>query len=148
MNKLVYFLLLVSGSLCLGCLKAASIVSLDTSKIAQNKDATFAVYDALRQCKQTNAEKLIIPKDIYNFYPDMAYEKYCMISNNDNGAKRIAFPLINFENLEIDANGSEFIFHGQVMPFLFEDCKNVKVSNLVIDWDIPFTGFFFNWTLI
>ena len=138
MNKLTCFVLFVASSLCFGSLKSSSVVLLDTSKIAQNKDATFAVYDALRQCKQTNAQTLIIPKGIYNFYPDMAYEKYCMISNNDNGAKRIAFPLINFESLEIDAKGSEFVFHGQMIPFLIEKSSDITLRGFSIDWDQPF----------
>lgn len=138
MNKLTYVLLFAASSLFFGCAKTVAAVSLDTSKLAQNKDATQAVYEALRQCKQTNAHKLIIPNGTYNFYPDMAYEKYCMISNNDNGAKRIAFPLINFKNLEIDANGSEFIFHGQMVPFLIEKSSGITLKGFSIDWDQPF----------
>jgi hypothetical protein len=50
-------------------------------------------------------------------YPDKAKEKYLHISNNDDGLKRIIFPLEGFKNFEIDAQGSSFICHDYDLPF-------------------------------
>ncbi len=75
----------------------------------------------------------------YYFKPDYAFEKYCALTNHGNGSKKILFPINNYNKVEIEGNGAKIICHGQMMPFLFEECDNVTVSNLSINWDIPFT---------
>ena len=30
------------------------------------------------------------------------------------------------------------MFHGLVLPFLFERCNQLNVKNITVDWDIPF----------
>ena len=91
--------------------------------------------------EETQAQdiQLVFEKGIYKFMPNYASGKYLEITNHGNGYKRIIFNFSKFRSVSIDGNGSEFIFHGQSMPFLFENCESVKVKNLVIDWDIPFT---------
>ena len=79
-----------------------------------------------------------LPKGRYEFHPDQAFEKYCYITNHDIGDKKVAFLLEGFDSVEIEGNGSELIFHGQIFPFQFENCKKVTVKNLSVDWDIPF----------
>lgn len=83
--------------------------------------------------------KLIFEKGSYTFRPDYATDQFCFITNHGNGFKKIIFPLEGFDSVEIDGNGSEFIFHGQLAPFQFEGCDQVIVKNLTLDWDIPFT---------
>ena len=102
------------------------------------KDATPIVVNALKICKEKNISKLSFPKGVYHFYPTFAPDKYCAITNNDNGLKRTVFPIIDFHDFEIDANGSEFIFHGKIVPFIIEESSNIIVKNLSIDWEVPF----------
>lgn len=104
------------------------------------KDATPYILKAIEACKAQGATKLILPKGRYEFYPDKAYEQYCAISNNSNGKKRIAFPLLNIKDLEIDGQGASLIFHGQMIPFVIENSKNISIRNLSIDWDKPLYG--------
>lgn len=103
-----------------------------------DKDMTMAVREAIENCTDKDI-KLVFEKGIYTFMPDYAKDKYCFITNHENGFKKIIFPMEGFNSVEIDANGSEFIFHGRVLPFLFEECSNVSMKNVTIDWDIPFT---------
>jgi len=42
-------------------------------------------------------------------------EKYYLTTNNDDGLKRIVFLLMAYP-LEIDGQGSDFFFHGYVVP--------------------------------
>ena len=88
---------------------------------------------------QTQDIHLVFESGTYKFMPDYAHGKYMDITNHGNGYKRIIFDLSRFRNVIIEGNGAEFIFHGQLMPFLFENSEQVNVSNLTIDWDIPFT---------
>jgi len=109
-------------------------------QFAENEDATLRFYHVLQQVKNNGDTLLSIPKGTYHFYLDKAFEKYCAVSNNDNSKKRIAFPLIGFQNLTIDMQGSELIFHGMITPFVIEESKNIKLKNFNIDYAEPFHG--------
>jgi len=78
------------------------------------------------------------PKGIYHFHPEKAMGKYHAATNHDNSYKRFAFPLIGCSNVTIEGNGSEFIFHGMIVPVLVENSKNITLRNFSIDWETPF----------
>lgn len=78
------------------------------------------------------------PTDVYHFRPQFAYGKYHCVTNNDNGYRYFAFPLIGRSGVEIDGGGSEFLFHGQMIPFLIERSSRVCLRNFTIDWPTPF----------
>lgn len=106
--------------------------------VANGEDATPIVMDALRKVKEKNAKKLVFAKGTYNFYPDFASERYVFVSNNDEGLKRIVFDLSDFQNLEIDGQGSSFIFDGFVSPFLLSNSNNISFKNFSIDFKRTF----------
>jgi hypothetical protein len=133
-KKVFVIILLFSGLNGFG----QKVLNLADYNIQQSEDATPIVVEALKKCKDEGISKLIFPKGTYHFYPTFAPEIYCEITNNDNGLKRIAFPLIDFDNFEVDGNDSDFMFHGKMIPFIIEESSNVKVTNLNIDWEVPF----------
>ena len=104
------------------------------------KDATDAVRNAVAYCHANHVSKIIFPKGRYDFWPDHASEKYIFTSNNDASLKRIVFLLDNFKNLEIDGQGSSFIFHGYVSPFIIEHSQNISLRNFTIDWERTFSN--------
>ncbi len=116
--------------------RAGEVVSVADCGARANdqSDSTPAVRAALEKCRATRATKLVFPPGRYDFWPDLAQEKYCYISNNDEGLKRIVFPLLGTENLEIDGQGARFVFHGQVCPFVLEHARNITLKNFSIDW--------------
>jgi polygalacturonase len=140
MNNQIIILLLLVLSLTIGCKHTMPKQSLNLKElnIENTSDATPVVLEAIRKCKEEGIRKLEFPKGTYHFYPTFAPDKYCAITNNDNGLKRTAFPLIGLDGLEIDGNGSEFIFHGKMIPFIIEDSKNLTIKNLSINWKVPF----------
>jgi len=101
------------------------------------EDITPIVREAINCAKEKDI-KIIFEKGVYTFLPEYAHTKYSFITNHGNGYKSIAFRFEDFNAIEIEGNGSEFIFHGRIAPFQFENCKNIKVQNISIDWDIPF----------
>jgi hypothetical protein len=105
--------------------------------ISENKDATPMVMEALKKVNNENAI-LVFPKGKYNFYPDRAFGKYQQITNHDNSYKYFAFPLIHSKNIVIDGQGSDFILHGIITPFLIEQSENIVLKNFSIDWEEPF----------
>lgn len=102
------------------------------------KDATPGLLEALKACRNQKSSKLIFPKGEYHFYGDFGVDKYCFISNNDEGLKRIIFPIFEMDNLTIDGQGSSFIFHGFVNPFVIDHSKQITLKNFSIDFDRPF----------
>jgi Right handed beta helix region len=103
-----------------------------------NKDATAAVRNALQHCRAIHATRLVIPTGIYEFWPEEAAEQYLFTSNNDEGLKRITFLLEDMTDFEIDGQGSQFIFHGVVSPFVINRCKNIRLHHFSIDWKRTF----------
>ncbi len=101
-------------------------------------DMTPVVRKALESVREADV-KIVLHKGRYFFRPDYAVDLDCFITNHGNGRKRIVFPMRGFASVQIEGNGAELVFHGQVAPFLFEDCAKVEVSDLTVDWDIPFT---------
>lgn len=114
--------------------QAKTVIKLESS----SDDMTPVIRKILEDIKDKDI-KLVFQKGTYKFLPDYAITKYCYITNHGNGLKNVIFPFDWFNSVEIEGNNSEFVFHGQVAPFQFENCKSVKISNLTIDWDIPFT---------
>ena len=111
---------------------------LSDSGIAEAKDVTPIVVQALEKCKKEGYQGIRFPKGTYHFYPTYAPDFYTAITNNDNGVKRTPFPIFNFKDFHIDGGGSDFIFHGKMLPFIIEESNNITVSDLSIDWEVPF----------
>lgn len=114
------------------------VLNLKEYAIENTEDATPIVVEALKKCKEEGINKLVFPKGTYHFYPTFAPELYCEITNNDNGLKRTSFPIIDFHDFVIEGNGSDFIYHGKMIPFIIEESSNIKITNLSVDWEVPF----------
>lgn len=102
------------------------------------EDATPAVRRALEYAVRHHSSKLIFPKRRYDFYGDRAGEQYVFTSNNDEGLKRIIFQMSSMDHFEIDGQGSQFIFHGYVSPFLIDKASDITLRNFSIDWERTF----------
>ncbi|MBO0590125.1 right-handed parallel beta-helix repeat-containing protein [Cellulophaga sp. E16_2] len=98
------------------------------------KDATPALVSRILKANENPISEIRFEKGTYHFYPDKGFEKFCYISNHGDLMINTPFPLFNRNNLVIDGQGSTFIFHGVMIPFLIEDSKNISVKNLSIDW--------------
>ncbi len=128
---------LLAASLILGTALAQNTV--DVGKLIKDKDAdmTPVVLGVLDKASRKDVV-ISFPKGTYHFYPEKAVGKYHAVTNHDNTYKRFAFPLIGCSNVTIEGNGSEFIFHGVIVPVLVEKSKGVTLRNFSIDWEVPF----------
>ena len=102
------------------------------------KDATPGIRKAIEHCRAKNIRKLVFEPGRYDLWPDQAEEEYISVSNNDEGLKRVGFPLKELKDLEIDGKGAVFMFHGRMVPFLLEKSKGVTLKNLTFDFVRPF----------
>ncbi|WP_242120536.1 right-handed parallel beta-helix repeat-containing protein [Aestuariivivens sediminicola] len=117
---------------------SATYYDLSDSGLSEADDVTPIVVDALEKCKEGGYKGIRFPKGTYHFYPTYAPDIYAAITNNDNGLKRTPFPIINFKDFHIDGGGSEFIFHGKMVPFIIEESTDITVTGFSVDWEVPF----------
>ena len=114
---------------------------MNTQYIRQDQaaDATLAVRQALEQLHGVTGAKLVFEPGRYDFRAAHAGDYLLFPSNNDAGLKRVAFPLFDFQELEIDGQGASFVFHGYMTPFALAGCRQVRLSHFSVDWarDIP-----------
>ena len=103
------------------------------------KDAGLSVRAAVESLRSVpGARRLVFAQGVYEFWPDRVAEEYLFLSNNDSGLRRIAFPLRNFSDLEIDGQGSMFLFHGEMVPFSIIESSGITLKNLSVDFKRPF----------
>ncbi len=97
-------------------------------------DATTTLYERLVDDGKLENKTIVFDKGEYHFYPEMAYEQFCHISNHNDIVARIALPIIGAKNLTIDGGGSKFIIHGRMIPIWIENSEDVTIKNLTIDY--------------
>lgn len=102
--------------------------SLGAAKLIEHLSAT----------KDTSHITVIFPKGRYNFYEDGSFQREYYISNHDQtNPKSVGFAFENLQNITIDGQGSEFIFHGRMIPFAFLNNANITLKNVTIDYEVP-----------
>ncbi|MCG6188388.1 alpha-1,3-galactosidase-related protein [Maribellus maritimus] len=84
---------------------------------------------------------LVFKPGTYHFYPEGCEQRNYFESNTTDINPRIcAFLFEGAKNLVVEGNGSNFIFHGQMQPFTFDNCENITLKNIQIDWENPLTA--------
>lgn len=125
------------------CSKGVSTKSFRDFDIQPNtkEDASPAAvklveYLSMRQ--DTSHLTVVFPKGRYDFYPDNAFVREYYVSNHDQvNPKKVGFAFENLQNVTIDGQGSEFIFHGRMVPFSIVNGKNITLKNFSIDFENP-----------
>jgi len=56
---------------------------------------------------------------------------------NPDGTRYSALYLDGKNNITIDGNGATLLVHGKMTPLLLNDCKNITIKNLTIDYACP-----------
>ncbi len=81
---------------------------------------------------------------VYHVKQDNSFEHtgyYCTNTarknENPKGLRRSAIYLKNKKNITIDGNGATIMIHGKMTPFLFDNCENITVKNLSVDYYCP-----------
>lgn len=112
------------------------------------RDSVQAVIKALGEAKnfrEKNPDKSIVinfPKGEYQFYPDKAVQRTLYVSNtvgadNNYKDKKIGILIENIDNITIEGNNSDFIFHGKMTTFATIDSENVNFQNFSVDFAVP-----------
>lgn len=137
-------LLALSVALSIGC---ASLYAMNSHQhtlrfsSAESHDAGIELRALIHQAAQSEKQETIcidIPKGVYHFYPDSAPEQSIYISNHDQQPSHpIGIPLQGMKNITLQGNGSTFVFHGKMLPFVVMDSQNITINNIHIQVDSP-----------
>ncbi len=92
-----------------------------------------------------NGDSITLEKNkVYHIRQDDSFEfegYFCTNTakkhENPNGLRRTAIYLKNKKNITVDGNGASVIVHGKMTPFLFDNCENITVKNITVDYACP-----------
>lgn len=60
------------------------------------------------------------------------------ISEFHRGYVDVAFYLKGVKNVILDFGGGTLLLHGRILPFLLQDCENVEIRNVTVEYDRSF----------
>ena len=107
----------------------------------RKRDCTEIIIKALKDINNDVPTVIKFSRGEYYFYPEESYKRNYYESNTKNDNPRnCAILFENRKNLIIDGDGSTLIFHEQMQPFTFDNCQNIILRNINIDWEQPLTA--------
>ena len=140
MKKHIYLPVILLLALSFSCVSTRTTlpVALKPDTKENSSPAVVKLIEQLQSRKAATPITVKFPKGRYDFYEDGAFVREYYISNHDqDNPKRVAFALENLQNLTFDGQGSEFVFHGRMIPFALLKGKNITLKNFSIDFEIP-----------
>lgn len=136
----------LSLSLVLSCttLSAQKVYEISAFGLKANssKNASPVLQKALAKIKAEykEGEKVILrfPEGRYEFHEKGAAVREYYISNHDQtNPKKVGIALEDMKNLTLDGQGSEFVFHGRMLPVSLLRSENCLLRNFSIDFENP-----------
>ena len=136
----------LSLSLVLSCttLSAQKVYEISAFGLKANssKNASPVLQKALAKIKEEykEGEKVILrfPEGRYEFHEKGAAVREYYISNHDQtNPKKVGIALEDMKNLTLDGQGSEFVFHGRMLPVSLLRSENCLLKNFSIDFENP-----------
>ncbi len=77
-------------------------------------------------------------KGRYDFHTEGTQSKQYYISNHDqDNPKKVGIALEGYNNITLDGQGSDFIFHGRILPISLISNRNLTLKNINIDFEQP-----------
>lgn len=86
------------------------------------------------------ADTLVVrfEKGRYELHPDVKNTRELYISNHDQtNPKNVGIFIDGLQNIIIDGNGSELLFHGRMLPVALRKCRTLTLRNFSIDFPNP-----------
>lgn len=148
MKKYIKTLILITALLLSPSAEAKKVV-IDISKAPyfflpdeNERDNASRLNEILLDIKSNvdDDDKVVIrfKKARYDFYPHDAQKREYYVSNHDqNQPKIVGICLEEWKDLTLDGKGSEFVFHGQMLPLAVVNSKNITLTNFSIDFENP-----------
>ena len=112
------------------------------------EDSAEAVIKAVEKAKRIRAKApdqeitISFPEGTYQIYPDKAQKRELYVSNTVGAdqnykMKTIGILIEDLDNVTVEGNGSEFIYHGKMTTFAAIRSENVVFRNFSVDFAVP-----------
>jgi len=143
MTKRIIFILTLLLVATYSCKQSQDVVSFDSFGVQPNtnENASLAAVKLVEHLIANESDQhvtVVFPKGRYDFYEDGSFQREYYISNHDQtNPKSVGFALEDLQNITIDGQGSDFIFHGRMVPFAFLNNANITLKNVNIDFEVP-----------
>lgn len=144
MKKTILFItLLLLVSAFSSCARKVNYNLSDYGLVPDNGTNTSPlIVKALQQIKEERTDTSLItitlPKGRYDFYPENAASREYFISNHDqDNPKQVGLPFEDMQHVIFDAQGSELIFHGRMLPVSLFRSDNCTLKNFSVDFENP-----------
>ena len=106
-------------------------------------DVTKEVKAAIAKCKETPGAILVFPEGRYDFWDHNAEKREWFITNTTteyeapSKVKAIGLLFEDMQDVTIEGNGSLFVFHGKMITVAFNNCENMTLQNVIMDFERP-----------
>ena len=112
------------------------------------EDSAEAVIKAVEKAKRLRAKApdqeitINFPEGTYQIYPDKAQKRELYVSNTVGAdqnykMKTIGILIEDLDNVTVEGNGSEFIYHGKMTTFAAIRSEDVVFRNFSVDFAVP-----------
>lgn len=118
-------------------------VSSFGAKAGSYEDALPAFNKAIAACKQQQATVLLLEAGRYDLWPEHAAVKEYFISNTSSEVecpsklKKIGLLFEGMENLQVIGNGALLMYHGKMITWALDSCRNITLSGIRVDFERP-----------
>lgn len=111
-------------------------------KADSKKNASPLVQRALQKIKamHNDGEPVVIrfAPGAYHFYEKgSTLREYYISNHSQDNPKKVGIALEDVENLTLDGNGAQFIFHGRMLPISLMRSTGCTLKNFSIDFENP-----------
>lgn len=143
MRKSIFLLISLLLFVSYSCKQSKNVISFDDFGVKPNtkENASLSavkLVEHLSAITDTSHATIVFPKGRYDFYEDGSFQREYYISNHDQtNPKSVGFAFEHLQNITIDGQGSDFIFHGRMVPFAFLNNANITLKNVNIDFEVP-----------
>lgn len=104
------------------------------------QNAIVLWHEALNKAVSKNDYEIIFSPCRYDFYPESCTQSYRYFTNNDEGVKTIAMDLNKIDNLILNGQNAELIFHGRISPLVATEVTDITIQNFTIDFEDNFVS--------
>lgn len=97
-----------------------------------------AIEDIKAETGPNDKISLIFASGHYDFHEEGAFTREYYISNHDQvNPKKVGLVLEDMNNVTLEGNGAQFIFHGRMLPIAILRSTNCEVKDCSIDFETP-----------
>ena len=104
------------------------------------KNSITLWHEALEKALRLKEKEIRFSPGKYEFFPEGCSQRYCWFSNNDEGVKTIALDLCDLDGMTVSGENTELFFHGRISPLVAENCRDLHISGLTVDFEDSFVS--------